>query len=82
MIPDETTIYCSRCSVFNIGDDCCICKSCLNKIIDEVLNYRRRKANQEIEDERSMAHTHTTINLIEKELKEKLNCEPKEVQER
>ncbi len=79
MIPDETTIYCSKCSSYNIGSDCCICKSCLNKIIDEVLNHRRRIANEQIKDERSMAHTHTAINHIEKELKEKLNCEPKEV---
>lgn len=35
-LPDETSTYCSRCSVFNIGDDCCICKDCMNKIIDGI----------------------------------------------
>ncbi len=36
MMPDETTIHCSRCSAYNLEDDCCICKDCLNKIIDEL----------------------------------------------
>ena len=35
-MPDETTIHCSRCSAYNIGEDCCICKDCLNKIIDDL----------------------------------------------
>jgi len=36
-LPNESSIYCSRCSAYNIGDDCCICKSCMNKIIDKLL---------------------------------------------
>lgn len=36
MIPDETTIHCSRCSAYNIGDDCCICQDCINKIFEDL----------------------------------------------
>lgn len=33
-IPDETTIYCNRCSLYNIEAECCICKSCVSDIIE------------------------------------------------
>ena len=32
--PNESTIYCDKCTSFNIGVDCCICKICTEKIID------------------------------------------------
>ena len=35
-VPDETKIYCSRCSVYNMGSECCICKDCMDKLIDEL----------------------------------------------
>ena len=35
MIPDETTIYCSKCSSFNIGEQSCICDGCRERLIDE-----------------------------------------------
>lgn len=34
-IPDESTTYCSRCSSYNIGTNCCVCKSCTEDIIDK-----------------------------------------------
>lgn len=34
-VPDIETIYCSRCSLYNIGSDRCICEDCTNKIIDD-----------------------------------------------
>lgn len=35
MIPDETTINCSKCSLFNIGNQSCICDECRERLIDE-----------------------------------------------
>lgn len=69
-LPDETTIYCSKCSSYNIGDDCCICKSCVKKIIDDVLSDRRVQINIAFEgtDERMMAHLHTFINKFEEQI--------------
>lgn len=34
MIPNETTLHCSRCSSYNLEDNCCLCKECLGTIID------------------------------------------------
>ncbi len=36
MIPDEASIFCSRCSGYNIESECCICKDCMSKLIDKV----------------------------------------------
>ena len=33
-ISDETTIYCNRCQSYNIGEECCLCKSCVESLID------------------------------------------------
>lgn len=44
----------------------------VGKLIDKVLTNRRRIANEQIKDERSMAHTHTAINHIEDELKKEI----------
>ena len=46
-------------------------------LIDVVLTNVRRKANEQIKDEQSMAHTHTAINQIDDQLKQKIE----EVQE-
>ena len=44
----------------------------VEKVIDEVLTTTRRKANEEIKNEQSMAHTHTAINQIDNGIKQKL----------
>lgn len=36
-VPDIDSIYCSQCSVYNISSDCCICKDCMERIINEEL---------------------------------------------
>ena len=58
-LPNDASIYCSKCSGYNIGSECCICKSCLNKIIDEVFPINSR---------------YTGWKNKVKELKEKLDC--------
>ena len=41
----------------------------VSDLIDAVLTNARIKANEQIKDEQSMAHTHTAINQIDDELK-------------
>ncbi len=50
MMPDETTIHCTRCSAYNIGDECCICKDCMEKIIDGWCGYSDYANSEEIKD--------------------------------
>jgi len=57
-MPHDSSIYCSKCLGFNLSSDCCICKSCLEKIIDD---WHNETCGGEM------------IKEI-KELKEKLNC--------
>ncbi len=45
------------------------------KLIDEALTNARKKANSQIKDEQSMAHTHTAINQIDNELSKKIKGE-------
>jgi len=44
----------------------------VSETIDEVLTNTRRKVNEEIKDEQSIAHSHTAINQIEDGLKKEL----------
>ena len=44
----------------------------VEKVIKEVLTNTRRKVNEEIKDEQSIAHSHTAINQIEDGLKKGL----------
>ncbi len=34
-IPDEHSVYCSKCACYNIPEEDIICKSCLAKELDE-----------------------------------------------
>ena len=83
MIPDETTIYCSKCSSFNIGSDCCICKSCLRRLIEEIDEDKLEEEHQKDScGDPYECHYWKGVSDTKKELLKKLNCETEEVQER
>ena len=66
---DSNLDYHINCLISEIKE----CKT--NKIlelIDVVLTNARRKANEQIQDEQSMAHTHTAINQIDDDLKQRI----------
>jgi len=44
----------------------------VGKGINKILTNARRKVNEEIKDEQSIAHSHTTINQIENGIKKEL----------
>ncbi len=77
-LPDETTTYCSRCSDYNIEDECCICKDCISKIFEDMdlelmlTDIKDKKGNKIPESEELMELFDIFWRYVRTELESKL----------